>query len=167
MTTPKRPHLNADWRSFSEHLKGLGASPRRELPAPLNTPGKFFNRELSWLQFNDRVLAEAENQTVPALERLRFASIVSSNLDEFFMVRVAEVIRRSRQQRSHSHLANFSAQRLLTQIRDHVLRQKSHQAHVLRDLFAVLAKEGILIHSEFPEDPVLDREILQNLPELK
>src|SRR5215212_325307 len=63
--------------------------PEAESVADLVDPALYFNRELSWLDFNDRVLQMAEDRRAPLLERLKFCAIWSSNLDEFFMVRVA------------------------------------------------------------------------------
>ncbi|MCA9018416.1 MAG: hypothetical protein KDA77_24050, partial [Planctomycetaceae bacterium] len=57
----------------------------------MSDPTLFFNRELSWLEFNRRVFAEASNAQNPLMERLKFLGIVSSNFDEFFMVRLASV----------------------------------------------------------------------------
>jgi len=64
-----------------------------QLPAetPKLSPANYINRELSWIAFNYRVLAQAEDERVPLLERIKFLAIVSNNTDEFFMVRVASV----------------------------------------------------------------------------
>ena len=67
--------------------------PRRKATQVLPPEEEFFNRELSWLAFNERVLQEAEDERVPLIERMRFLGIFSNNLDEFFRVRVAALQR--------------------------------------------------------------------------
>jgi len=84
----------------------------------LTDPSLYFNRELSWLAFNERVLEEAADDNVPLFERLKFASIVASNLDEFFMVRVAGLMRDVENERDEPDLAGLTPLQQLNQVRE-------------------------------------------------
>src|SRR3954447_17634338 len=83
------PTMGADMHG-SEAPGGTLASTGAEVHN-LRDPALYFNRELSWLQFNERVLELSEDAGVPLLERVKFSAIFTKNLDEFFMVRVAGV----------------------------------------------------------------------------
>jgi len=146
--------------------EGPSAAPKAQR-AGLRASERFFNRDLSWLAFNDRVLSEAADATVPSLERLRFATIVSSNLDEFFMVRVAEIAKIARRNAQHRFLDGMGARQALAQIREHALRQKSRQAVVLQDVLAALKADGIEVLTEFLDEKGPDAEIQERLPKLK
>lgn len=105
----------------------------------------FFNRELSWIEFNRRVLHEALDTDTPLLERLKFISIVSSNFDEFFMVRVATIKRHLRQGNRIRCPSGIPPSEVLTRIEKSVreIVQKQH-ACLEEDLFPALQEMGLV-----------------------
>ena len=103
----------------------------------------FFNRELSWLAFNRRVLAEAENLEYPLLERLRFLSISGNNLDEFMMVRVAGLAGQARNQIEEMSIDGLTPSQQLTAIRESVTDLVGEQQRILAHLAQLLAGAGI------------------------
>ena len=103
----------------------------------------YFNRELSWLAFNERVLAEARNPAYPLLERLRFLSISGSNLDEFMMIRVAGLAGQVRSGVGHVSLDGKTPSQQLAAINAKVRQLEDSQEKILGDLRRLLAAEGI------------------------
>ncbi len=112
--------------------------------ADLEDPSLYFNRELSWLDFNDRVLQLAEDSSTPLLERIKFCAIWESNLDEFYMVRVAglqEQVEAGVQARGPDGL---SASEQLAKIREAVVAQRARVERCLnRELLPSLSEHGI------------------------
>lgn len=106
----------------------------------------FINRELSWLEFNARVLAEARDPLVPLLERVKFIAIVSSNLDEFFMIRVAGVLRKVNAGITEPSVDGRTPTALYLAIRERTQRMQVEQASILqRELLPALQEQGIEI----------------------
>jgi len=118
-----------------------------EVSAESAPPGvnRFFNRELSWLAFNQRVLAEARNERYPLLERLRFLSISGSNLDEFVMVRVAGLVGQVRRQIKEVSIDGLTPRQQLATIHAAVEQLELAQQDIWRELQGLLASEGIRI----------------------
>src|SRR5689334_24744142 len=106
----------------------------------------FINRELSWLEFNRRVLEEALNERHPLLERLKFLSIFSSNLDEFFMVRVSGLQEAIEAEILDESPDGMSPSEQLLEIRARLKPMLVRQMRCLTDdVLPKLAKEGIVI----------------------
>ncbi|HEY0958188.1 MAG TPA: RNA degradosome polyphosphate kinase [Novosphingobium sp.] len=118
---------------------------------------RFFNRELSWLAFNQRVLAEARNSRYPVLERLRFLSISGSNLDEFLMVRVAGLAGQVRRQIEEISIDGLTPSQQLTAIHESVISLESAQQDVWRDLQDELAAKGISLLNDRKPDGAQSR----------
>jgi polyphosphate kinase len=132
-----------------------GAAESRSRSKRERTPEIFFNRELSWLAFNERVAEEAEDRSNPLLERAKFAAIVASNLDEFFMVRVARLRNAIEEGDTEPDSSGLSPARQLAQVsaRVHTLVDRLY-ALVTGELLPALAANGIRIASPAELDDV-------------
>jgi polyphosphate kinase len=131
-------------------------------PSDLSAPALYINRELSWLEFNRRVLAQAQGAAHPLLERVKFLAIAGTNLDEFFMVRVATILKKFRAGIEETSFDGLSTEDELSVIRTRALAQMDEQAACWsRELRPSLASEGI--HFVEPADytPAMDSWLAQ------
>ena len=109
----------------------------------LDAPELFINRELSWLEFNDRVLREGMSPATPLLERVKFLSIVSSNLDEFFMIRVAALKQRRLADVRKRDISGMTASEQLSAIRRRVGRMATQRDEAIGEVFEQLSRYGL------------------------
>lgn len=123
-------------------------SARRPKPVAVPSGPRLLNRELSLLEFNRRVLAQAEDERIPLLERLKYLCIVSSNLDEFFEVRVASLMARDRDDRGSSKPVSLQGFEPVSKVAHELVRQQ--YATLNEQILPALAAGGIhlLRHSE-------------------
>jgi len=112
-------------------------------PADLKNAALYINRELSWLEFNERVLAQALDSSHPLLERVKFLSIVGTNLDEFFMIRVSTTLKKMRDGIEDVAPDGYNTQEQLVAMRSRALRMLADQASCWAELRRLLADAQI------------------------
>ena len=139
----------------------LAPIPQQGPAIDTESPDRFINRELSWLDFNHRVVEEAQNTRHPLLERLRFVSISASNLDEFFSVRVAGLIGQAKAGVTSLSADGRTPAQQLGEIQERAAKLMNTQQAVWQELRVLLEEAGIVVC-----DPVAlpdaDREWLEN-----
>ena len=139
-------------RTGASHGKQVASKPARSKPQPQVEPeanfdnaDRFINRELSWLDFNHRVLEEAENPRHPLLERLRFLSISASNLDEFYSVRVAALIGQAKAGRTLVSADGRTAAQQLSAIKLRAESLLDDQQRIRSELLGLLREAGVAL----------------------
>jgi polyphosphate kinase len=129
----------------SDFLNAPFVAPVALPAAEIAGPGRYFNREMSWLAFNWRVLDEAQNPRVPLLERVRFLSISATNLDEFYTVRVAGLREQVREGAIKTSEDGLTPAEQLVQINEDARRLMLTQQQVLNRLKREIEEEGLVI----------------------
>jgi polyphosphate kinase len=124
-------------------LRALTPEPRAIDPGDLKNPALYINRELSWLEFNQRVLAQALDPSHPLLERVKFLSIVGTNLDEFYMIRVSATLKKLKEGIEDVAPDGYDTEQQLYAMRDRARRMLDAQAACWAELRPLLAAEGI------------------------
>ena len=135
---------------------------------------RYFNRELSWLEFNARVLHQGLRKELPLMERLQFLSIVTSNFDEFFQVRVASLKRQFFESPDTADISGLTPQMVLTSIsaRAHQI-VRTQQECLMSDILPALSERGLVyvapeaytqqqseyLHSLFESDIYQERQV--------
>ena len=122
----------------------LHVLPPREIdPSDLKNPALYINRELSWLEFNERVLAQARDANHPLLERVKFLAITGTNLDEFFMIRVSTTIKKLREGIEDVAPDGYNTEQQLEAMRVRAKRMLLDQATVWDELRTLLAADHV------------------------
>jgi len=119
------------------------AAPREVESTDLKNPALYINRELSWLEFNERVLAQARDQSHPLLERVKFFGITGTNLDEFFMIRVSTTLKKIREEIEDVAPDGYNTEQQLEAMRQRARQMLQDQAAVWNDLRQLLVAEKI------------------------
>ena len=109
--------------------------------------GNYVNRDLSWVEFNRRVLQEAQDSTTPLLERLRFLGIVASNLDEFMSVRVAETKEKIKAGFTQKDFSGYTPSGLYRRLIKRTGAMVAEQYKTYRELIRLLAKRELFYKS--------------------
>ena len=113
---------------------------------------RFINREISWLQFNERVLREATDPSVPLLEKLKFLSIFSTNLDEFFMIRVAGIQEQINAKYTSPDASGYTPTNLILALSERIHKLVKEQQKIFKSLVKECAKHHIVLQPEIKGD---------------
>jgi len=156
MDTPRQFAVSDSRQSSDRSEPGARPGPRVEVdPTDLKNPALYINRELSWLEFNERVLAQARDTSHPLLERVKFLAITGTNLDEFFMIRVATTLKKLGDAIEDVAADGLDTEEQLEAMRTRARRMLRDQSTVWGELRAQLADERIVFLDESDWTPEL------------